>query len=152
MLKPLPRIVAVDYGTRRVGLAIADPMRLFATPLGTYTPDEALGRMVRLAADEGLDTIVVGWPLDHDGEEGLATRRVLPYFNRLRKAFPKVSVVQWDERGTSRQAVASLVDAGVGRKRRRDKGRIDRAAAAVILQEYLDEQLSPPIAHDSPDR
>lgn len=152
MLTSPSRIVAVDYGTRRVGLAVADPMRLFAQPLGTFSPEEAVERLTRLAADEGLETIIVGWPLESDGREGVATRRVTPFFRRLQKCFPGITMVKWDERDSSRRAVASLVEAGVSRKARREKGRIDRAAAAVILQEYLDERIAPPSAHDSADR
>jgi putative Holliday junction resolvase len=139
MLPNRPRIVAVDYGTKRVGLAVADPLRLFAQPFGTYPPDEAVDRLRTLHRDEGIETLVVGWPLMHDGEEGAATERVRPYFNRLRNAFPGVALVAWDERFSSARAKEAIRAAGAGRKARRDKGRVDRAAAAVILQEYLDE-------------
>jgi putative Holliday junction resolvase len=139
MLPNRPRIVAVDYGTKRVGLAMADPLRLFAQPLGTYPPDEAVERLRTLHRDEGIEALVVGWPLMPDGEEGAATERVRPYFNRLRNAFPGVALVAWDERFSSARAKEAIREAGAGRKARRDKGRVDRAAAAVILQEYLDE-------------
>ncbi|MEP0545507.1 MAG: Holliday junction resolvase RuvX [Rhodothermales bacterium] len=142
MLPSRPRIVAVDYGTKRVGLAMADPLRLFAQPLGTYPPDEAVERLRTLHRDEGIEALVVGWPLMADGEEGAATERVRPYFNRLRNAFPGVALVAWDERFSSARAKEAIRAAGAGRKARRDKGRVDRAAAAVILQEYLDEVAS----------
>lgn len=135
-----PRIAAVDYGTKRVGLAISDPLRLFAQPFGTFPPDAAVEALRALHRDEGIETIVVGWPLTPDGEEGAATRRVEPFFNRLRNAFPGVDVVRWDERYSSARAKEAIRAAGAGRKARRDKGRVDRAAAAVVLQEYLDEQ------------
>jgi putative holliday junction resolvase len=147
---PYPRIASVDFGMRRVGIAVADPLRLFAQPLGTFSPDEAIERLARLAAEEGLETIVVGWPLNMEGEEGPATRRVTPFLNRLRKAFRAVDIVRWDERESSRRAVDSLVQAGVRKKGRREKGRIDRAAAAIILQEFLDESRSP-TTHDPSD-
>ncbi len=137
---PHPRIVAVDYGTKRVGLAVSDPLRLFAQPFGTFAPDEAVEALRALQRTDGLETIVVGWPLTPDGEEGAATERVRPYFNRLRNAFPGVEVVRWDERFSSARAKEAIRAAGAGRKARRDKGRVDRAAAAVVLQEYLDEQ------------
>ncbi len=139
MLSSKPRIVAVDYGTKRVGLAVADPLRLFAQPLGTYSQDESVERLRRLHREEGIDALVVGWPLTPDGEEGPATERVRPYFNRLRNAFPGVELVAWDERFSSVQAKEAIRAAGAGRKARRDKGRVDRAAAAIILQAYLDE-------------
>ena len=140
MHPPRPRIVAVDYGTRRVGLAVADPLRLFAQPFGTFAPDEAVEALRALRRADGIATIVVGWPLTPEGEEGPATERVRPFFNRLRNAFPGVEVVPWDERFSSARAKEAIRAAGAGWKARRDKGRVDRAAAAVVLQEYLDEQ------------
>jgi putative holliday junction resolvase len=145
VLQNPPRLVAVDPGTKRVGLAVADPLRLFAQPLGTYSPDEAVEVLRRLHREEGLEAIIVGWPLTLEGEEGEATERVRPYLNRLRNAFPGVSVIEWDERFSSQRAGEALVEAGVPKKARRAKGRVDRAAAALILQEYLDEY-----AGDSP--
>jgi putative Holliday junction resolvase len=139
MLPSQPRIAAVDYGTKRVGLAVADPLRLFAQPLGTYPPDDAVEQLRALHRTDGLEALVVGWPLTPEGEEGAAVERVRPFFNRLRNAFPGVDLVAWDERFSSARAKEAIRAAGAGRKARRDKGRVDRAAAAIILQEYLDE-------------
>lgn len=135
-----PRIVAVDPGNRRVGLAVSDPLGLFAQPLGTFSPDEAVERLRQFHAEHGIARLLVGWPLTLDGEEGEAVERVRPYFNRLRNAFPGVPVEPWDERFSSQRAAELLVNAGVRRKARAEKGRLDQAAAAVLLQEYLDEQ------------
>jgi putative Holliday junction resolvase len=139
MLPSQPRIVAVDYGVKRVGLAVADPLRLFAQPLGTYSPDDAVERLRTLDRADGLAALVVCWPLTPEGGEGEAVARVRPFFNRLRNAFPGVDLVAWDERYSSARAKEAIRAAGVGRKARRDRARVDRAAAAVILQEYLDE-------------
>lgn len=135
-----PRIVAVDPGNRRVGLAVSDPLKLFAQTLGTFSPDEAVERLRRLHAEDGIARLLVGWPLTLDGEEGEAVERVRPYFNRLRNAFPGVPVEPWDERFSSQRAAELLVRSGVRRKARAEKGRLDQAAAAILLQEYLDEQ------------
>ena len=132
------RIVAVDHGTKRIGIALADPLRLFAQPYGTYNQHETLARLKQLDAEEGIAVIVIGWPLTEDGMEGPATQRVQQYINRLRKALPGVDIVKWDERYTSELAKEHLKDAGGSRKRRADKGRVDAAAAGIILQEYLD--------------
>lgn len=136
---PIPRIVGIDYGTKRVGIALSDPLRLFAQADGTYSEEDALARLDDISKDLGIETIVVGWPLDLSGEEGAATRVVRPFVNRLKNQFPDISVVTWDERFSSEKARQALVDAGVRRKNRRRRGRVDSAAAAVILQEYLDE-------------
>ena len=134
----LSRIVAVDYGTKRVGVALADPLRLFAQPYGTFSQDEAVARLRTLHAEQGLAVVVVGWPLTEAGEEGAATQRVQQYINRLRKALPGVALVKWDERYTSELAKERLKEAGGRQKRRADKGRVDAAAAGIILEEYLD--------------
>ena len=134
----MPRLVAVDPGTKRVGLAVADPMRLFARPYGTFSPDEAVDALRALHAGEGVETVVVGWPLTPEGEEGEATRRVQPFIGRLRRTLPDVQIVKWDERFTSEMAKEAIREAGTARKARRDRGRIDAAAAAILLQDYLD--------------
>jgi len=137
MKSPLPRIVAVDYGTKRVGLALADPLRLFAQPFGTLPPDEAVAALERLHRDEGIATVVIGWPLTEAGEAGKATERVQQYLNRLRNRLRGVEFVKWDERYTSELAKVRLREVGGTRKQRRDKGRVDTLAAGILLEEYL---------------
>lgn len=133
------RVVGIDYGTKRVGIAMSDPFRMFAQAVGTYSPDDAVVRLRALKRDPGFDTIVVGWPLTLSGEEGDATDFVRPFINRLYKEFPDTRLVRWDERYSSARARDVLLEAGVPKKKRREKGRVDSVAAAVILQEYLDE-------------
>ena len=130
------RVVAVDFGTKRVGLALADPLRLFAQPFGTFTQDEAVRRLQRLNEDSGIAVVVVGWPLMEDGSEERATARVQAYVNRLRKRLQGTRFVKWDERYTSEEAKDRL--RGTGRPVPR--ARIDAAAAGIILQEYLDAE------------
>lgn len=132
------RIVGVDYGKKRVGIAIADPLRIFARPLGTYDPREAVEELKRMHAQDRLDTVVVGWPLLPDGSEGAATAVVQEYINRLRNALPGVQIVPWDERYTSEMAGRLLREGNPKRGIRKADGRLDAAAAAVILQDYLD--------------
>lgn len=130
------RIVGLDVGTKRVGLAVADPLRLFAQAEGTYTPEEVLEALQELEADEGIDVVVVGWPLTEEGEEGEATEMVEAFVERVVDCVD-VSVVRQDERFTSEMAKDLLRRAGVQQPGRYDKGRVDAAAAAVILQDYL---------------
>jgi len=133
-----PRLLGVDVGTKRVGLARADPLGLFAQPHGTYPPDEALDELVRLAEGDGIDTIVVGWPLTEEGETDEATEMAQAFIERIEEALPDPTVVRSDERYTSERAKDLLRRAGVSQPGRYDKGRVDAAAAAVILQDYLD--------------
>ena len=132
------RIVGVDVGTKRVGVAVADPLQLFAQPRDTYTPDEALDVLRKIRDEEGLETIVVGWPLTEAGTAEEATEMVESYVERIREAVGEVHVVREDERYTSEIAKDLLRRAGVSQPGRYDKGRVDAAAAAVILQDYLD--------------
>lgn len=138
-----PRIIGIDFGTKRVGLAISDPLNTFAQVDATYSPDGAVTRLDELHEDPGFTTIVIGWPLTPGGEEGDATRRVRPFMNRLRRQFPEADIVTWDERFSSKRAVEALIQAGIGREGRRSKERVDAAAAALILQEYLEETTPP---------
>lgn len=134
------RIVGVDVGTKRVGIAVADPLQLFAQPHGTFSPEEALDTLQSLDEDEGTDVIVVGWPLTEEGEEGDAVEMVEAYIERIEAVLPAAEVVRRDERHTSQIAKDLLRDAGVKQPGRYDKGRVDAAAAAVILQDYLNVQ------------
>ena len=132
------RIVGVDVGTKRVGIALSDPLRLFAQPHETHPPDEALDALHEINEDDGIDAIVVGWPLTEEGEEGEATEMVQSFVERMREILGGVEVVRRDERYTSEMAKDLLRRAGVSQPGRYDKGRVDAAAAALILQDYLD--------------
>lgn len=133
-MKQRPRIVGVDYGTKRIGVAVADPLRMFAQPHGAFTPKGAVEALRRIEKTDGLATVVIGWPLTESGEEGAATERVAQYVRRLSNAFPEAKIVRRDERHTSEMARDVFRETG-GRV---EKGHVDAAAAALILQDYLD--------------
>jgi len=135
-----PRVVGVDVGTKRVGVAISDPLRLFAKPHGTFSPDEALAALQSLDAGNGVDVVVVGWPLTEEGKTGEAVEMVADYVERIEAALGSVQITRRDERFTSEIAKDLLREAGVKQPGRYDKGRVDAAAAAVILQDYLNVQ------------
>ena len=118
---------------------MADPFRMFAQTIGTYSPDLALIELLRINRESGIELIVMGWPLNLDGEENAVTQWVQEYIRRIEKKLPGVPVVKYDERYSSRRASSALVDAGIKKKARAKKGRLDAAAAAIILQDYLDE-------------
>ncbi len=120
-----------------MGLARTDLLRTVANPIGTFTPSEALNELQELVKSEPVDKFVIGWPLTPKGDEGKATEMVNNYINRLRKHFPDIEIVKIDERYTSKEAVEAMVEAGVPKMKRRETERINRAAAAIILQKYL---------------
>lgn len=129
-----PRIVSVDYGTRRVGLSIADPLRMFAQPLDTCSPASAIEKLVAIHQRERIEVIVIGWPLEEDGSEGCATKQVDEFIRRLLNQMSGVDIVRWDERYTSEEAKNMLR----GRSYQGRRGMVDQVAAGIILQEYLD--------------
>ena len=134
------RVIAIDVGTKRVGIAKADPLQMFAQVHGTYGPDEALAELQEIDDREGIETLVVGWPLTEAGEEGEATDLVQTYIDQVVESLPAVTIVKNDERFTSEMAKDALRRAGVKQPGRFDKGRVDAAAAALILQNYLDSR------------
>lgn len=139
MAEAKPRILAVDYGKARVGIAISDPMQWFAQPVGTYSPNKALQQLKQLCEQHEVKTLLIGWPITLDGEEGTATEWVQEYINRIEKVLPRIAILKRDERFSSKRAKEAIRSAGAKRKARRDKARVDAAAASIILQEYLDE-------------
>ena len=134
------RVLGIDYGRKRVGIAIADPLQMFAQPYGTFAPSDAVRKLEEIQASEGIRTLVIGWPLTPDGEEGEAVAEVMEFVARLKRRLRGVEIVTWDERYTSEMAKEMILGVTTRRKQRRDRGRVDRAAAALILQEYLDSR------------
>jgi len=132
------RILGLDLGERRVGVAISDPEGTLAQPLVQLEPRgrrDLVAAVARLAADNGAERVVVGMPFLHDGARGEQARRAAAVAAALRQAIA-IPVVEWDERFSTQDAQEKLREAGVRPRRR--QGRIDQAAAAVILQSYLD--------------
>jgi putative Holliday junction resolvase len=135
-----PRIVGVDFGLVRVGIAVADPLRIFAAPLGTFGRKEALAKLVEIRDREGLELIVLGWPIQLDGAEGETVDLVRKFERQLEGALRGVRILRMDERYTSKIAQNAIRMSGGKRSKRRKKERVDSAAAAVLLQNYLDSR------------
>ncbi len=135
----MSRFLGVDYGTRRIGLAVSDPLGMFATALEVIqvdVPDEAVPRIVEIVRDKDVETIVVGLPLNMDGSEGDAAAAARAFASQLREA-GGVEVVMCDERLSTYTAESILLEADMSRGKR--KKVIDKLAAQVFLQQYLDE-------------
>ncbi len=132
------RIVAIDYGRKRVGLAVTDPLQLIATALDTVPAHEAVAYLERYVADNQVELFVVGKPLQMNGAESLSQRDITPFVNRLRRVFPTIPVVYYDERFTSVLAQRAIIEGGAKKSTRRtDKGLVDRVSAVIILQSYM---------------
>lgn len=138
LLESTPRVIGVDVGTKRVGIAKSDPLHSFSQVHGTFSPSDALDELQRMNEEDGISLLVVGWPLSLQGEENDATASVDTFVEKLEEVVPGVEVERQDERFSSEIAIGALREAGVRQPGRYDKGRVDAAAAAVILQDYLD--------------
>ncbi|MFW6157356.1 MAG: Holliday junction resolvase RuvX [Balneolaceae bacterium] len=138
-MKEYGRLIGFDVGTKKIGVARTDLLQTIPNPVGTFAPDEIFDKLEVFVEKDRIITFVVGWPLTPVGEEGEATDMVEKFIKELVARFPNIPIVKVDERYTTKEAVKAMVEAGVPRMKRRDKRRVDRAAAALILQKYLDE-------------
>lgn len=132
------RILSIDYGKRRTGLAVTDPMQIIAGGLTTVDTKELLKYIVDYTKHEQVETIVIGLPTQPNGAPSENQARVRSFTGELRKALPDIPVEFYDERFTSVMAHQAMLDSGIGRKRRQDKALVDEISATIILQNYLD--------------
>jgi putative Holliday junction resolvase len=132
------RIAGIDYGSRRVGIAVSDPLQVLARGLCTLENDAGLFDRIRaIVQEEGVVRVVVGLPYAPDGGLGEKAREVEGFMRELRKVLD-VPLDTWDESYSSNNARAMFREAGMGKKKRQEKGRVDRMAASLMLQEFLD--------------
>lgn len=132
------RIFSIDYGSKRVGMAVTDPLKIIASPLDTIHSKDVEAFLKDYFVREEVETIVVGMPKDLKNEDTNATPQVTAFVNRIRKVFPDKQIVLHDERFTSKMALDAMITAGSKKKDRREKGNIDKVSAAIILQSYLE--------------
>jgi putative holliday junction resolvase len=134
------RVVAIDFGTKRIGVARSDPLGMFAQPVGTFDIDGLQEVLEGLLRQDGIDRIIVGYPLSDRGTANRMTSVIDRFVEELVRRFPLIPVETVDEHSSSKEARRILVDSGSSRKKRKVKGRVDTAAACVILQGYLDSE------------
>lgn len=132
------RILAIDYGTRRSGIAVSDPLRIIAGGLETVDTKELERWLARYFADNDVSTIVLGKPTQMNGAPSETWRFVEPLAARLRRAYPDKEVVFYDERFTSVIAHRTMLDSGIGKMARRDRALVDKISATIILQGYME--------------
>lgn len=135
------RLIGIDVGKKRCGLAQTDLLKTIASPVGTFSPDEIIQEISRIVGESPVEGFIIGWPLTPNGEEGSATQMVQEFINRLKKIYKDIPIIKIDERYTSNQANDLMLEIGIPKKKRRQKERVDRIAAALILQSYLDSKI-----------
>lgn len=136
-LRPMPRILAFDYGLKRTGLAVTDPLQIIATPLGTVMTAELATWLSDYLKQENVETFVVGMPSRLSGADTHATVPVQEFIRKLREVYPDIKVETIDERLSSREAKQSIISGGANKKQRQDKKLLDTVSATLILQTYL---------------
>jgi putative Holliday junction resolvase len=134
------RILGIDYGRKRVGLAVTDPLQIFASPMNTVSVQEFNSFIDEYLRTEQIDEFVVGYPVQMNNEPSESVKYIDPFIKRLRKRFPEKPLHLVDERFTSQMALRTMIDGGVKKKERRNKMIVDMISASIILQSFLDNR------------
>ncbi|MEE4198570.1 MAG: Holliday junction resolvase RuvX [Bacteroidales bacterium] len=134
------RILAIDYGRKRVGLAVTDPLQMIANSLTTIHAKDIWNFLSEYLTKETVDCIVVGYPRQMNNQASEAVRYINPFLKRLQKLYPQLEIHLVDERFTSKMAHQTMIDAGLGKKARQNKALVDTISATIILQSYLEQK------------
>ena len=136
----MTRLLALDYGTKRVGIAVTDELQLIASGLCTVRTHDCMDFLIEYLSKESVSTIVMGMPKNLRNQNTGATPYVKGFAKKIRKQFPEMKVELIDERFTSKIAFQSMIDSGLKKKARQDKALVDEVSATLILQSYLEQQ------------
>ena len=133
----MPRILAIDYGAKRTGIAVTDPYKILATGLAGIRTKDLESFLTDYLNKEEVELVIIGYPVNWDNSDTHATPLVQAFINRFKKVFPNTPLLKVDERYSSAMAVQSMVASGIKKKDRQNKNLVDEIAATIILQEYL---------------
>ncbi len=134
------RILAIDFGTKRTGLAVTDPMQMIATGLTTVETAAVFDYLTRYLQKEAVEMFVVGEAKNLDGTEAQSAPAINSFINQLRQKFPHIPIEKQDERYTSKMAFQTMIDSGLSKSQRRNKKLVDEISAVIILQSYLERK------------
>ena len=132
------RIIGIDYGNKRIGLAVTDPLQMFASPLATVSPSEFDSYIEAYLKTEKVEAFVIGYPRQMNNQPSETVKYINPFLKKLKKKYPESAVHCIDERFTSQMAIRSMIEGGVKKVGRQDKSMVDRISASIIIQSYLD--------------
>ena len=133
----MPRIFAIDYGTKRCGLAVTDNLKITANPLDTVHPENLLEYLVNYFQENEVETLVVGAPFRLSGEASKVETEIVGFIRKFKKQFPQIPVEREDERLTSKMASQTIASLGIPKNKRKDKSLVDKMSATLILQSFL---------------
>jgi putative Holliday junction resolvase len=134
----VPKIVALDYGSKRVGVAISDPENKIAFALTTISTELVLKYIIDLVAAEKTSLVVIGFPVNLDGSLNEISHEINVFINKLNQKIPEIIIEKYDERFTSVIAKKTILNSGIGKQKRQNKSLVDKVSATIILQSYLD--------------
>lgn len=140
LLKVMGRILSIDYGKKRTGIAVSDQLQIIANGLTTVETSKIFDFLNEYLQKEDVSCIVVGLPKQMNNEPSENMKRVEPFVNRLKKLYPQIPVEYWDERFSSKMAEQAMRDAGLKKKDRQNKELVDEISAAIILQGYMESR------------
>lgn len=135
----MARILAIDYGLKRTGIAVTDPLKIIASGLTTLSTETVFDFLKKYCQEETVERFVVGLPLHPDGNPAQIAPAVDEFVEKLIKLFPEIPVVRQDERNTSNDAKKIILNSGIKKQKRRDKALVDKVAAALILEQYMEQ-------------
>ena len=136
----MPRILAIDYGKKRTGIAVTDELQIIASGLTTVNTEELFAFLKDYVSKENVALILVGEPKQMNNAASESEVLIAPFVEKLEKTFPKITIKRIDERFTSKMAFQTMIDSGLKRKQRRNKALVDEISATIILQSYLYSQ------------
>ena len=136
----MSRILAIDYGKKKCGIAVTDPLQIIANGLTTVSTNDIMTFLEDYIAKEDVEKIIVGHPLQNSGQESESMKFIKPFFNRLSNKYPHLHVEWVDERFTSQLAFRAMIDGGLKKMDRRNKELVDKVSATIILQSYLEQK------------
>ena len=139
----MTRIISIDYGKKRTGLAVTDPLQLIAGGLATVSTSELFEWLKAYIAKEPVERLVIGEPLQPNGAPSENLARVQQFVNRWRKAVPEIPIEYYDERFTSVLAHQAMLDGGLKKKARQNKALVDEISATILLQDYMRSRMRP---------
>jgi putative Holliday junction resolvase len=134
------RIIGIDYGTKRIGLAVTDPLQIFASPLNTVNSKDFDDFLLEYLKKEEVDAFVIGYPVQMNNLPSESVRFINPFVKKLKKKFPEKQIHLVDERFTSQMALRTMIDGGVKKSDRQNKSLVDKISASIILQSFLDNR------------
>ena len=132
--------MAIDYGRKRVGIAVTDDLQMISSALTTVHSKDIMTFLKKYLSEENVETIVIGEPRQMNNTHSESEQFIRPFVKQLRKKYPQLKIERFDERFTSKMAFQTMIDSGIGKKARQDKSTVDKISATIILQSYMESK------------